>query len=35
MTGTLKVDQIQNNTGVAAITIDSAGGVTFPNNPVV
>ena len=33
MTGTLKVDQIQNNTGVAAITIDSAGGVTFPNNP--
>ena len=31
MTGILKVDQIQNNTGTAAMTINAAGNVTFPN----
>ena len=31
MTGTLKVDQIQNNTGTTALTIGTSGSVTFPN----
>ncbi len=31
MTGILKVDQIQNNTGTAAMTINTAGQVNFPN----
>ena len=31
MTGILKVDQIQNNTGTAAMSINSAGKVNFPN----
>jgi len=34
MTGTLKVDQIQNNTGTAAITIDSGGGIRPLNTPI-
>ena len=31
MTGILKVDQIQNNTGTTAMTINTAGNVSFPN----
>ena len=34
MTGILKVDQIQNNTGTAAITIDSNGGIRPLNTPM-
>ena len=34
MTGILKVDQIQNNTGTAAITIDSNGGIRPLNTPI-
>ena len=34
MTGILKVDQIQNNTGTAAITVDSGGGIRPLNTPI-
>ena len=34
MTGILKVDQIQNNTGTAAVTIDANGRYTSPANPI-
>ena len=34
MTGILKVDQIQNNTGTAAVTIDVNGRYTSPANPI-
>ena len=34
MTGILKVDQIQNNTGTAAVTIDGNGKVNFPNGMI-
>lgn len=33
MTGILKVDQIQNNTGTSVMTFDSAGRITTPNRP--
>ena len=33
MTGILKVDQIQNNTGTAAVTIDSSGRLAYPAQP--
>jgi hypothetical protein len=33
MTGILKVDQIQNNTGTVAMTIDTAGRILTPNRP--
>ena len=33
MTSVLKVDSIQNAAGTAAMTIDSRGKITFPNNP--
>lgn len=33
MTGILKVDQIQNNTGTSVMTFDGAGRITTPNQP--
>ena len=33
MTGILKVDQIQNNTGTSVMTFDTAGRITKDNNP--
>ena len=33
MTGILKVDQIQNNTGTQAMSIDNTGNVNFSNRP--
>ena len=34
MTGILKVDEIQNNTGTSAITVDSGGGIRPLNTPI-